>query len=207
MILKIPGRTMMLVMAIDPGNVQTAWTVMDHNNRIIKFAKEDNYIVLHRINTWREKLSYAICEMIAGYGQQVGKSIYHTCIWIGMFKKEFMKGKEKPADFFLVYRKTVATFICESPMAKDGDVRQAMIDEYGDPGTKKHPGKTYGITKDIWQSLGIAHYFVELRKHNLYPKDIEQEIIDEYYRKIEERKTKAKKNARKKAETPELSGT
>jgi hypothetical protein len=40
--------------------------------------------------------------------------------------------------------------------AKDANIRQALIDKIGPQGTKKDPGPTYGISKDVWSALAIA---------------------------------------------------
>lgn len=193
-------------MAIDPGNVQSAYTFMNEHNKILMKGKADNYHVLGLIRKNRNKITHMVCEMIAQYGMGVGASTFHTCVWIGEFKREFAGNTVKHKDFYLLYRKSYVSYICNDTRAKDGDVRQAMVDRYGEPGTMKHPGPTYGFTKDMWQSLAIASYFVDRHKENKYPEDIEQKMIDEYYSKIEERKEKAKsKNAVKKSRNKQLS--
>ncbi|MGH7470493.1 MAG: hypothetical protein ACRENP_21315 [Longimicrobiales bacterium] len=46
--------------------------------------------------------------------------------------------------------------LCKNPKAKDQNIRQALIDLLGAPGTKKNPGPTYGISGDAWSALAIA---------------------------------------------------
>lgn len=196
----------MITLAIDPGNVQSAFVFMNQDKKILMKGKVDNYHLLGLIEKNRKKIDYCVCEMIAQYGRGVGATTFHTCVWIGEFKRMFSDQPVKHKKFYFLFRKTYVSYICNDPRAKDGDIRTAMVDMYGEPGTKKHPGPTYGFTKDMWQSLAIATYFVEMLNMNKFPVDIEQNMIDEYYRLIEERKEKAKsKNANKKSASKELS--
>ena len=56
----------------------------------------------------------------------------------------------------LVYRQDVKQFLCHSARAKDGNIRQAIIDRLGPPGVKSAPGVTYGISKHLWSALAVA---------------------------------------------------
>ena len=48
--------------------------------------------------------------------------------------------------------------------AKDGNVRQALIDLIGEQGTKKNKGPTYGISSHSWAALAVAVYTANNRK-------------------------------------------
>ncbi len=37
----------------------------------------------------------------------------------------------------------------------DGDVRRKVLERFGEQGTKKCPGPTYGFAADIWQAAGV----------------------------------------------------
>jgi hypothetical protein len=60
----------------------------------------------------------------------------------------------------MVYRNAVKLHICGTPRAKDPNIRQALIDKYGAPGTKKNPGPTYGVSSHLWSALAIADYAI-----------------------------------------------
>jgi hypothetical protein len=55
-----------------------------------------------------------------------------------------------------ITRGEVKVHVCNSKKAKDANVRQALIDRLGKPGTKKAPGPTYGIAGDVWAALAVA---------------------------------------------------
>jgi hypothetical protein len=99
-------------------------------------------------------------EMIASYGMPVGREVFETCVWIGRFQQAL----ESPGTAELVYRKDVKLHLCGSPRAKDGNVRQALIDLFPATGggktpqigTKKQPGPLYGMSSHAWAALGVA---------------------------------------------------
>lgn len=91
-------------------------------------------------------------EMVAHYGMPVGKEVFDTCVWIGRFLQVW----PRPDEVELVYRGDVKLELCGTRRAKDPNVRQALIDRLGKPGTKKVPGATYGVTGHIWSALAVA---------------------------------------------------
>lgn len=153
---------MKTILAIDPGSEKSAWVVTrgleilskdisnnEHMLKIVKLCEVDD----------------VACEMIASYGMPVGKEVFETVRWIGRFEQAFLSRSLHPYQgFSLVYRKDVKMHLCNSMKAKDGNIRQALIDKVGPQGNKKNPGPTYGISKDIWSALAIAVTFVETRK-------------------------------------------
>lgn len=74
--------------------------------------------------------------MIASYGMAVGKEVFDTCIWIGRFI-ELAKLQNIDAEY--IYRKDEKINLCNSMKAKDSNIRQALIDRFGEVGTKKNP--------------------------------------------------------------------
>jgi hypothetical protein len=143
------------VLAIDPGPTESAYVLWD-GSKILNKGKESNWFVIGLLQGVKEDqpdIKIAI-EMIGHYGtgMPAGKEVFDTCVWIGRFIQ--ICGQDNR-----VLRPTVKTHICGSARAKDSNVRQALIDYLGAPGTKKKPGGTYGVSKDIWQALALAVYW------------------------------------------------
>jgi len=90
--------------------------------------------------------------MVASYGMPVGKEVFETCVWIG----RFMQVWHDPDAVRLIYRRDVKLHLCGSARAKDGNIRQALIDKLGPQGTKKAPGPTYGVKSHAWAALALA---------------------------------------------------
>ena len=126
-----------MILSIDPGNIESAYCIIDKNSyKPIEFAKVDN-------NELREKLledlklfpiDTLVIEMIASYGLAVGKDVFETCVWIGRYMECF----KCPFTYF-IYRKEEKMNLCGSMKAKDSNIRQALIDRFGNVGTKKKP--------------------------------------------------------------------
>ncbi|WP_230687708.1 hypothetical protein, partial [Streptococcus pneumoniae] len=52
----------------------------------------------------------------------------------------------------------VKIWLCGTMRAKDANIAQALRDKHGEVGTKKNPGKLYGIKSHLWSALAIADY-------------------------------------------------
>lgn len=151
----------MTLLAIDPGNEQSAYVIYDAFERMPhEFQKVSNAELLDRIEMsrksatrWKNIDSVAI-EMIASYGMPVGREVFDTCVWIGRFIQAW------GGDVELVYRKDVKLHLCGQPRAKDGNIRQALIDLWGGKdkaiGRKATPGPLYGFSADEWAALAVA---------------------------------------------------
>lgn len=140
------------ILAIDPGTTQSAYVLWDgvaiHAKGIV--PNHD----LRALLVSRDLMPFDLVavEMIACYGMPVGRETFETCLWIGRFMER------AGAPVRLVFRKDVKLHLCGSPRAKDGNIRQALIDKHGSPGTAKARGKLYGITSHLWAALAVADY-------------------------------------------------
>lgn len=65
---------------------------------------------------------------------------------------------ESPIPVELIYRRDIKIHLCGTVKAKDGNIRQALIDKHGAPGTKKSKGPTYGVSGHLWAALAVADY-------------------------------------------------
>lgn len=143
------------VLAVDPGNFQTAYCLLNGDKKILGFGKLENDAFRTRYSNLLKlpvpPTTVAI-EMIASYGLSVGASVFETCVFIGELK-ELARGW---APVVLVPRLEVKLAICKSPKGNDSTIRTALIDDFGPPGTKKAPGATFGVCSDVWAALALA---------------------------------------------------
>jgi hypothetical protein len=135
----------MQIIGIDPGPKLSAYCVVDDTHIIEAKILPNNEL----LDVFKNKK--IILEMIASYGMPVGKEVFETVLWIGRFA-------QVSSAFTLVYRKEIKLFFCNSIKARDSNIRRALIDIYGEPGTKKNKGFTYGLKKDLWAALAVAMY-------------------------------------------------
>ena len=145
----------MNIVAIDPGPVESAW-VMVYSGKVTSFGKGPNQEVLSAIRKL-DTIDRCVIEMIASYGMPVGAEVFETCVWIGRFMQAF--GAERCDR---LTRVAIKSHLCHSAKAKDGNIRQAIIDRLGSVGTKKFKGPCYGISGDVWQALACGITWMDL---------------------------------------------
>lgn len=148
-----------MIFAIDPGPEQSGWCLYEPTRGIVygHGVKPNDLLVTEVRQSSAEDLAV---EMIASYGMPVGKEVFDTCVWAG----RFVQAWKAPHKAQLVYRKDIKLHLCGSARAKDGNVRQALIDLLGAPGLKKSPGPTYGVKSHAWSALAVAVYATECAK-------------------------------------------
>lgn len=149
-----------MILAIDPGTTQTALIEWDGEHIAAKHLIP-NAEALELVGATHA--DEVVCEMVASYGMPVGREIFETVVWIGRYIERAL-ATGKPVR--RVYRKDIKLHLCHSLRAKDGNIRQALIDRLGAPGTKKAPGATYGVSKDLWAALAVAVFAYDTPEPN-----------------------------------------
>ncbi len=146
---------MKTILAIDPGPEQSALVIW-HGDKIGFADKMPN---VHAVNYLRcIQPGLVVCERVESYGMPVGREVFETCFWTGRFW-QIVAGC---GCFHLVPRREVKMHLCGQARAKDSNIRQALIDRFGPPGTKKAQGLTYGLKADLWQAFALAVTFGDL---------------------------------------------
>lgn len=153
----------MKILAIDPGNIQSAFTVIDSETyEPIAFGKEDNEAIYKKGRTWWKFAERVVIEMVACYGMPVGREVFDTCIWIGRFAS---MAEQNGREVEMIVRNQVKIILCNSSKAGDANIRRVLIDRFAKhdlkngKGTKNKPDWFYGFAADVWQSyaLGVAY--------------------------------------------------
>jgi hypothetical protein len=152
---------MSTVLAIDPGNEQSAFALIDAATcRPLQVDKVDNAYLSECLQLAGVAVPFpdvVAIEMVASYGMPVGREVFETCVWIGRFLE--LAAWAEPD---LIYRRDVKLHLCQSSKAKDSNITQALVDRFasGAPnkgkGTKAAPGWFYGFRADIWQAYALA---------------------------------------------------
>lgn len=148
-----------IILALDPGTVQTGWCMYDKGNVIGCGVMENDEVMLDLLDGAFLANGVLAVEMVASYGMAVGKETFRTVWWSGRFAQAWLNRNH--ADTLLeVYRAEVKTEICKSQKANDSNIRQAIIDRYGGKdaaiGKKATPGPLYGVKSHAWAALAVA---------------------------------------------------
>lgn len=157
-----------MILAIDPANVESAYSLIDAvTYKPIEVGKINNFDLLKKIET----LTYnaLAIEMVASYGMAVGQTVFETCVWIGQFVATALY-TDKNVSVNYIYRKDVKMNLCGSMRAKDSNIVQALIDRFAPytsnkgKGTKKEQGWFYGFKNDIWQAYAVGVTYLDKLK-------------------------------------------
>jgi len=156
----------MRLVAIDPGPVESAVIWFDDGTVIAHSIDENHHVLgMLEVSEWVGNAEVVVIEKVESYGMSVGKDIFETVWWAGRF---FDRAVRRFIRAEMVPRRTVKMYLCNDSRAKDGNIRQALIDRYGGiggvkaaKGTKANPGPLYGIANDEWQALALAVTFNE----------------------------------------------
>lgn len=135
-----------ITVGIDPGPRESAYVVWD-GARVIRSGDLPNGELAKYLDSADQGDTVA-CEWIESFGMAVGREVFETVFAIGTFSQH--------ASLRLVPRRDVKLHLCASPRAKDGNIRQALIDRFGVVGTKKNPGPLFGIASHRWAALAVA---------------------------------------------------
>ena len=105
-----------------------------------------------------------VIEMLKSHGMPVGKDVFETCRWIGVFQG-VCEGDGLFFETHLVYRNDVQLHFCQTTKAKTSNVSRVLKDRFGEKGTKKNPGAFYGMAGDHqWDALAVAVYWHDTHK-------------------------------------------
>lgn len=189
----------MIILAIDPGTEQSASVFYDTGvNAPGVAALVDNDLLLRGLRLRTDALilgqqgeDIIVCEMVQHYGSglAVGKETFETVRWIGRFQEAV---EARGGRFEILYRPAIKAHLCGSAKAKDGNVRQALIDRFGGDsvalkgkkcpcvgakrirtkdckhcegsGWLRKPGPLAGITSHMWAALAVAVTWAETQK-------------------------------------------
>ena len=148
----------MKILAIDPGTTQSGWAIPE-GQRVHESGVAPNEHVLERIRVTGGYIAAGLIEPVQlaverfeARGMAIGDDSVRTILWTG----RFVQAWHKPDEVRMVKRSEVKLRLCGTTRAKDPNVRQALIDQLGPPGTKKAPGGTYGVASHAWAALGVA---------------------------------------------------
>lgn len=159
----------MKVFAIDPGNTQSAFCIIDADTlRPLFFGILPNEQVQKEIREWSSlEEDFSAIEMLQSYGNLIGKDVLETAVWIGRFYECLSRKRAHEPE--LIFRMEEKMHICHDSRAGDPNIRRALIDRFcnhdfkGGKGTAKNPDFFYGFKADIWAAYAVGLTLIETR--------------------------------------------
>lgn len=157
----------MNLLAIDPGNTQSAYVLMQ-GYAPLSFGKCANAELAETLKALGMlEVGNVAIEMVACYGMPVGREVFDTCVWIGRYTQLALDAG-RAVDY--VYRADVKLNLCGSSRAKDANVRKALIDRFArydlknGKGTKSNKDWFYGFKADIWAAYAVGVTWLDARE-------------------------------------------
>lgn len=148
----------MTVLAIDPGSTESAFVVWGSPLEHGKLDNDDLLFRLRNHGTFFPGCTHLAIEMAQSFGAKVWSQVFTTVLWTGRFVEAWTDATG--LEHTLMSRLHVKTHVTGSARARDGQVRQCLLDRYGGKdaavGTKQAPGPLRGVTADRWAALAIA---------------------------------------------------
>lgn len=144
---------MTAILALDPGPTRTG--VVSYANGRVLFAEPEmlNGAVLAHLQHGDHPPGQVLAiEIAESFGQKVWSQVFDAVRWAGRFQQAW----HDPDAVRLVTRAQVKLELLGKRAGNDQQLRQALIQRVGLPGTKKAPGPTYGVTSHAWAALAVA---------------------------------------------------
>jgi hypothetical protein len=145
---------MSVILAIDPGPLQSGFVLFD-GRKVHQAGVLANELMLKAVVSGAGLQCPAdrlAIEKIEAMGMAVGADVFETVHWSGRFQQAW----REPARVQRVTRRQVKLGLCGNMRAKDPNIRQALIDMLGAPGTKANRGPTYGVISHAWSALAVG---------------------------------------------------
>ncbi len=145
-----------MILALDPGPVDTAYVRVGDDWRVREADHISNQHVLDVVLPSHR--GQVVCETMQSMGMAVGVEVFETCIWVGRY---WQVAVAAGLPFARVRRTDIKMHLCGTTTAKDPNIRQALIDQFGPGkeaavGTKRAPGPLYGVANHEWSALAAA---------------------------------------------------
>jgi len=150
-----------MILAIDPGDISSAWVLYDQKNKIpLKFAKDDNDSILDIVSNFT--YNKLLIQIARPHGMPISINKLSTYIWIGRFWGAFGRDNVELIDVDDVKR----FFFGKIDKIKNSDIYKEVLKRYGGDkkivcGTKEKPGILYGFNLETTLALSVAISFSE----------------------------------------------
>lgn len=151
----------MIILAIDPGPNDSAfvrWDTVDE--KVLESGHVLNNELLRVLRTLGSTDVVAI-EDPQAQRRPASDDFIKTCKWTGIFQEAAAGRLHDGCGLKLIPYREISAHFCGIVNAKEKFVKEALLKRFGDPGTKKNPGKLYGITGHKMSALAVAVTYMD----------------------------------------------
>lgn len=148
----------MNVLACDPGTTESGVVLWDGYRVLEAHGKMRNaelVSLLQRLEPLRYLPCHVVIERFEARGMAISDDSIETMLWSGRFYQAALR----QTGAHWLKRSEVKSHLCGSQKAKDPNIRAALCDRFGRPGTTKNRGVLFGVKEDAWAALAVAVTF------------------------------------------------
>ncbi len=106
-----------------------------------------------------------IIEDVTCYGMPVGKDVMDTCKTIGRLQERLGVIRDK-RDIILAPKRYIQLHFCNTTRSKDTNIKRVLLDRFGEKGTKKKKGITYGLKDHAWSAFALTIWYEDTQLVN-----------------------------------------
>lgn len=144
----------MIIIGIDPNPEKSAYVVWDSKlETILEMDILENYLILNneiiKASMFNGPRLLAI-EVPLIFGGKVWQQVIDTAFIAGL-----IAGRSN-LPFRMIAPNEWKLHIAGKRGANDQLIKQALMSRFGPKGTKKSPGKLYGLKSHLWDAFGVA---------------------------------------------------
>ena len=158
--------------AIDPGNIESAWVLIDDKLRPIRCAKEENEVV--RMSLVHNEFDHDVLAMEEIIGRKwSGAEVTQTAFWSGRLCEA------SAADFALINRSKIRWHIGKEKKTNDTVIITRLIERFCHDLFKQFVSENitrrklinaakkkyfHGFKDDIWQAYAVGITYIDLNQ-------------------------------------------
>jgi hypothetical protein len=159
----VVGKEVQMIIGIDPGTEESGFVAYDFERRkLFDSGTLINECIVSTVPSMLKYIPYAMketrcmlsIEMPENFGMVVGYHVFETLFFIGRLYQKILDHSIPRESIHRITRGNIKYAVIGKRGCKDGDIRQAMINRYGD--TLKKTAKTYKLKGHEWQAFAAA---------------------------------------------------
>ena len=146
----------MIICGIDPGTETSGVCVWDTKKQTISVSDPNriNGCIIDYID-----IDIFVIEDITCYGMPVGKEVFETCKFIGRLQ-------ERLDNPIVIAKRYIQLHFCNTTRSKDANIKRVLLDRFGEKGTKKKKGITYGLKDHAWSAFALCIWYEDTQLVN-----------------------------------------
>lgn len=164
------------ILGVDPGTYQSGWLLWDiPTESVVQTGIDDNVLCQYTLfdpmtDPETQPPTIMALEDVGFQAKRVGQEVFTTCKWIGRFTERALS-RHVPV-LYMGRAGQINPVLIGVASGSVSDLWNALKHRYGDPGSKKHPGKLYGIRDHMRPALAVAVACMDMLRQGMLAENL-----------------------------------